>query len=221
MWVSRRTDYATRAILALSLEGGGPLKLEELARRTAVPQSVLEQVMPTMRTAGVVRSERGPSGGYRLNKEPEEITLERIVRLFQGPLAPISCATRHNPEPCPMMVGCTLRDVWEDVRDATISLLGGVTFADLAKSAGGAVDRSVAGRAAFRTRRPLRRNDEPRALERLASVGAAQPLDERSRLRPSSSLSATTATWYSIGGWASSGSSKASTRSSTGVTSVA
>ena len=43
MWVSRRTDYATRAILALSLEGGGPLKLEELARRTAVPQSVLDR----------------------------------------------------------------------------------------------------------------------------------------------------------------------------------
>ncbi len=75
MWVSRRTDYATRAILALSLEAGGPLKLEELARRTAVPQSVLEQVMPTMRTAGIVRSERGPGGGYRLNKDPEEISL--------------------------------------------------------------------------------------------------------------------------------------------------
>ena len=124
MWVSRRTDYATRAILALSLEGGGPLKLEELARRTAVPQSVLEQVMPTMRTAGIVRSERGPAGGYRLNKDPAEITLERVVRLFQGPLAPIGCATRHNPEPCPMTVGCTLRDVWEEVRDATITLLG-------------------------------------------------------------------------------------------------
>ena len=60
MWVSRRTDYATRAVLALAIDGGGPLKLEELARRTAVPQSVLEQVMPTMRTAGIVRSERGP-----------------------------------------------------------------------------------------------------------------------------------------------------------------
>jgi Rrf2 family transcriptional regulator, cysteine metabolism repressor len=132
MWISRRTDYATRAILALSLEGGGPLKLEELARRTAVPQ-----VMPTMRTAGIVRSERGPAGGYRLNKSPNEITLERIVRLFQGPLAPISCATRHNPEPCPMTVGCTLREVWEEVRDATISLLGGVTFADLASRAAG------------------------------------------------------------------------------------
>ena len=63
--------------------------------------------------------------------------LEHIVRLFQGQLAPISCATRHSPEPCPMTVGCTLREVWEEVRDATISLLGGVTFADLAKRAGG------------------------------------------------------------------------------------
>jgi Rrf2 family protein len=137
MWVSRRTDYATRAILALSLQGGGPVKLDELAKRTAVPLSVLEQVMPTMRTAGLVRSERGPAGGYRLNKKPEEITLERIVRLFQGQLAPISCATRHNPEPCPMTVGCTLREVWEEIRDATITLLGGVTFADLAERAGG------------------------------------------------------------------------------------
>ena len=137
MWVSRRTDYATRAILALAIEGGGPLKLEALARRTAVPQSVLEQVMPTLRTAGIVRSERGPSGGYRLNRAAEEISLERVIRLFQGPLAPISCATRHNPEPCPMSVGCTLREVWEEIRDATITLLGGVTFADLAARAGG------------------------------------------------------------------------------------
>src|SRR4029078_1547913 len=93
--------------------------------------------MPTSRTAGIVRSERGQAGGYRLNKDPEEITLERIVRLFQGPLAPIGCATRDNPEPWPMNGGCTLRDVWEEVRDATITLLGGVTFADLAKRAGG------------------------------------------------------------------------------------
>ena len=101
MWVSRRTDYATRALLALSLEGGGPLKLEELARRTAVPQSVLEQVMPTMRTAGVVRSERGPSGGYRLNKQPEEITLERIVRLFQGPARPDQLRDEAQPRALP------------------------------------------------------------------------------------------------------------------------
>lgn len=137
VWVSRRTDYATRAVLALALEGGASLKLEELARRTAVPQSVLEQVMPVMRSAGIVRSERGPGGGYRLNHEPAGITLERVVRLFQGQLAPIGCATRHHPEPCPMSPGCSLHDVWADVRDATIALLGAITFADLAERAAG------------------------------------------------------------------------------------
>jgi Rrf2 family protein len=137
MWVSRRTDYATRAILTLTLAGGGPLKLEEIARRTLAPLSVLEQVMPLMRSAGLVRSERGPAGGYRLNKPPESISLERVVRLFEGQLAPIGCATRHEPEPCPMSIGCTLRGVWEELRDATIALLERRTFADLAEGAGG------------------------------------------------------------------------------------
>jgi Rrf2 family cysteine metabolism transcriptional repressor len=137
VWISRRTDYATRAVLALTLADGGPMKLEELARRTMTPRSVLEQLMPTLRIAGIVRSERGPSGGYRLNKSPEEITLERVVRLFQGQLAPIGCATRSHPEPCPMTVGCTLRQVWEEVRDETITLLARRNFADLASRAGG------------------------------------------------------------------------------------
>jgi Rrf2 family protein len=137
MWVSRRADYATRAVLALALTDGRSMKLEDLARRTAVPQSVLEQVMPVMRIAGIVRSERGPYGGYRLNKLPEEITLERVVRLFQGQLAPIACATRHHPEPCPMTVACSLRHVWEEVRDATIAILERTTFAELAERAGG------------------------------------------------------------------------------------
>ncbi|HEV8602621.1 MAG TPA: Rrf2 family transcriptional regulator [Gaiellaceae bacterium] len=137
MWVSRRTDYATRAVLALALDGGGPLKLEELARRAAVPQSVLEQVMPTMRTAGIVRSERGPAGGYRLNKAPAEITLERVVRLFQGQLAPIGYATRRNPDGCPRFVAKSLREVWGEVRDSTIEILERTTFADLAARAGG------------------------------------------------------------------------------------
>jgi Rrf2 family cysteine metabolism transcriptional repressor len=137
MWVSRRTDYATRALLALALDGGGPMKLEELARRTAAPQSVLEQVMPIMRSAGIVRSERGPAGGYRLNKEPEEITLERVARLFQGQLAPIGYATRRNPDPAPKFVADSLREAWGEVRDATIDILERTTFADLAKRAGG------------------------------------------------------------------------------------
>jgi Rrf2 family transcriptional regulator, cysteine metabolism repressor len=137
MWISRRTDYATRALLALALDDGESMKLEELAHRTGAPQSVLEQVMPVMRSAGIVRSERGPTGGYRLNKSPEEITLERVVRLFQGQLAPIGYATRRSPDSAPKFVADSLREVWGEVRDSTIEILDRTTFADLAKQAGG------------------------------------------------------------------------------------
>ena len=113
------------------------MKLEELARRTGAPQSVLEQVMPVLRSAGIVRSERGPAGGYRLNKEPEEITLERVVRLFQGQLAPIGYATRRHPDAAPKFVADSLRPAWSEVRDATIDILDRTTFADLAERAGG------------------------------------------------------------------------------------
>ena len=135
MWVSRRTDYATRAVLALALADGGPLKLEQLAETTEAPRSVLEQVMPVLRAAGVVRSSRGPEGGYRLNNPAEQITLERVVRLFEGQLAPIGYATRHNPDPCPEIVARSLKETWAEVRDATIEILGATTFADLAARA--------------------------------------------------------------------------------------
>jgi Rrf2 family protein len=92
--------------------------------------------MPTLRTAGIVRSERGPAGGYRLNRPAEEITLERVVRLFEGQLAPIGYATRRNPDPCPELVARSLREAWAEVRDATIEILGRTTFADLARRAG-------------------------------------------------------------------------------------
>jgi Rrf2 family protein len=132
MWISRRTDYATRAVLALSIADGGPLKLDEIAGTTEAPRSVLEQVMPALVAAGIVRSVRGPSGGYRLNASPEELTLERVVRVFQGQLAPIGYATRKNPDEAPEMVERSLKHTWEEVRDATIEILGRTTFADLA-----------------------------------------------------------------------------------------
>jgi Rrf2 family protein len=148
MWISRKTDYATRAVLALALSAeGAPLKMHEIAVRTAVPESLLEQILAQLRGAGIVRSERGPYGGYRLNHPPEEITLERVVRLFQGPLAPIACATRSEPEPCPMTIGCTLLDTWREVRDATIAILERKTFADLARRAGGPWTQHVPARA--------------------------------------------------------------------------
>ena len=134
MWVSRRTDYATRAVLALSLAEEA-LNLDQLADATEAPRSVLGQVMPRLRAAGIVRSVRGPGGGYRLNHPPAELTLERVVRVFEGQLAPIGYATRHEPDPCPAIVARSLRPAWEEIRDATITILDRINFADLAESA--------------------------------------------------------------------------------------
>lgn len=136
MWISRRTDYATRAVLALTLADGGPLKLEQIAETVEAPRSVLEQVMPALVAAGVVRSVRGPAGGYRLNVSPEELTLERVVRVFQGQLAPIGYATRKNPDEAPELVERSLKETWAEVRDATIAILGRTTFAELAARVG-------------------------------------------------------------------------------------
>lgn len=137
MWISRKTDYATRAVLALAIAHGETINAEELARRVDVPEPFLKQIMIQLRDAGVVRSERGPAGGYRLNHDPSAISLDRIVRLFQGPLAPISCATRSAPEPCTMQECCALRAVWAEVRDFTIAILERTSFADLAARSGG------------------------------------------------------------------------------------
>jgi Rrf2 family protein len=138
MWITKKTDYATRALLVLTLATSDRLlKLQEISQRAEVPISFLEQIMPQLRGAGLVRSARGPSGGYRLNHPPQDINLDRVVRVFQGPLAPIACATRHEPEACPMEVGCSLKETWQEVRDATIAILERTTFADLAARAGG------------------------------------------------------------------------------------
>ena len=137
MWITKKTDYATRAVLALAIAGDQLMTADALAGRVEVPLSFMKQILTQLRGAGIVRSERGPSGGYRLNHTPEEITLERITRIFQGPLAPIECATRSEPEPCPMDELCSLQETWAQVRDATIEILEVTTFADLATRAGG------------------------------------------------------------------------------------
>lgn len=126
---------------------GEALTLDQLAEATEAPRSVLEQVMPRLRTAGIVRSVRGPGGGYRLNHPAAELTLERVVRVFEGQLAPIGYATRHEPDPCPAIVARSLRPAWEEVRDATITILDRITFGDLAAAARAAPERAASGKA--------------------------------------------------------------------------
>src|ERR687884_2327145 len=88
--VSTRGDYATRALLSLALHGSErPTSVKEIAERTNLPQPYLEQILLSVKGAGLVRSKRGVGGGYVLARPPDEITLAQIVTAVEGPLTTV------------------------------------------------------------------------------------------------------------------------------------
>ena len=138
MKLSTRGDYATRALLELSLLEGHALSVHELSERTRISPKYLEQIMMRLRTANIVRSHRGMNGGYELARPSRDITVGEVIRLMDGPLAPSPCASEsaHVPCPayrCPTEAGCVLRGLWADVREAIAEVLDGTTFGQLAE----------------------------------------------------------------------------------------
>ncbi len=141
MRLSTRGDYAVRAVLELAERPAGvPLPLHELARRAGVPEKYLEQILMRLRAARILSARRGAQGGYLLARPPGEITVGDIVRVMDGPLAPIACASKTAYESCPAWrcadaANCTLRGFWTEVRDAIADVVDRTTFADLAARA--------------------------------------------------------------------------------------
>lgn len=146
MKLTSRGDYATRIIMELStVEGPYPVSVHDLAARTGISMKYLEQIMLRLRSAQIVRSERGVHGGYVLARRPERLSVGEVIRVMDGPLAPSPCAsqTAHVPCPayrCPSEQGCVLRGLWLDVRNAIAGVLDETTFAELAER-----QRAVAG----------------------------------------------------------------------------
>jgi Rrf2 family iron-sulfur cluster assembly transcriptional regulator len=126
--VSTRGDYAARALLSLALHGSDrPTSVKEIAERTSLPQPYLEQILLSVKGAGIVRSKRGVGGGYVLAHAPEEITLADIVDAVEGPQLPME----EHPDHCEGH--CVLQEVWLDVDEESRRVLEHVTLADLVK----------------------------------------------------------------------------------------
>ena len=134
MKLSKRGEYGLRALQHLAARyGEGPVPNKELAERNNIPSRFLEQILLTLKHGQVVRSQKGPRGGYYLARPPEEITLAEVVRLLDGPLAPISCVseTAYEACGCPDMEACGLRRVMKEVRDTVAKIMERTTLADL------------------------------------------------------------------------------------------
>ena len=89
MRISAKADYAVRAALELAAAGDGPLKGELIAEAQGIPLKFLENILQELRHAGLVRSQRGPDGGYRLGRPAGEIALGEVIRAVEGPLASV------------------------------------------------------------------------------------------------------------------------------------
>ena len=139
MRLSRRSEYGLRALVDLVRhDGGGPIALASLAERNRLPAKFLEQIMSTLRHAGIVRTTLGAHGGYAIAADPTTVTIGRVIRLLDGALAPLGCVSHRYYERCSCVdeATCPLRDAMLDVRDAMLEILDKETLAQLAARPG-------------------------------------------------------------------------------------
>jgi Rrf2 family iron-sulfur cluster assembly transcriptional regulator len=126
MKVSTRGDYAARALLSLALHGSErPTSVKEIAERTNLPQPYLEQILLSVKGAGLVHSKRGVGGGYVLARAAEQITLAQIVDAVEGPQLSLG----EHPDHCEGH--CILQEVWVGVDEESRRILERVTLAEL------------------------------------------------------------------------------------------
>jgi Rrf2 family protein len=132
--VSKKTDYALRALFTLVDHfGGAPIPIRELARRNDVPKKFLEQIMLQLKAQGWVQSTAGIRGGYLLAKNPSKITMGEVVRHFDGILAPIDCVSVTGYERCSQEPVCKFRRVFLDARNYVAGVMDKATLAEVSK----------------------------------------------------------------------------------------
>ncbi len=144
MRLSKRGEYGLRAMIDLASwnHGNAVVQIKDIAEREQMPPKFLEQILLTLKNAGLVHSKMGIGGGYYLAKPADKITLGQIIRTLDGPLAPVRCVSQMAYESCgcPDERTCGLRLVMSDVRNAITAILDGTTLADV-------VQRTEAARA--------------------------------------------------------------------------
>jgi Rrf2 family protein len=132
MKISMKADYGIRALLDLAERfGEAPVPSHDIAARQHVPGPFLDQILMTLRRAGLVRSTRGPRGGHMLARSPEEVTLGQAVDILEGQAAQMECFSA--PETCEHSFGCSIRSALLRAEDATRMVLDSTTLADMVR----------------------------------------------------------------------------------------
>ena len=132
--ISNKAKYAFRALLTVaSAPVGEAMTSAEIARRYSIPHKFLEQILLDLKKAGILDSRRGKSGGYVMLRPPDTVTFGEVLRLFEGPLAPLPCLSRQSYRRCEDCVNeatCEIRREFGRAYDASRQVLDSRTLAD-------------------------------------------------------------------------------------------
>lgn len=134
MKMSTKGRYGVVAMYELALHyGQGPVPLKLVAEKQNISEHYLEQLMGGLRRTGFVRSVRGAQGGYELTKAPGAITVGDVIRVLEGPIAPVDCVIDDEADYCFRADSCVTRDIWAKIRDSINKVVDSITLADLCK----------------------------------------------------------------------------------------
>ena len=133
--ISKRTQYGLKAMLALGRRyRSGPVLIATLSKEETIPLKFLEIILLDLKAQGLLESKKGRGGGYRLSRPPSTITIGSVIRMMEGPLAPLPCASETAFQPCPECTDvetCGTRIIMRQVRDAMAAVLDHTTLSDL------------------------------------------------------------------------------------------
>ncbi|WP_295214031.1 Rrf2 family transcriptional regulator [Ruminococcus sp.] len=132
MKISTRGRYALRFMLDLAQNDGDRsfISLQDVAERQGVSKKYLEQIVPALNKAGMLKANRGYQGGYQLTKKPSEYTVGNILRVTEGNLVCVSCVLPDTDE-CPRMADCLTRNVWKGLYETVTNYLDSMTLQDI------------------------------------------------------------------------------------------
>ena len=133
--LSKKSQYAFKALSYLvEKRENGPILISEISENKNIPLKFLENILLQLKKAEILDSKKGKGGGYFFKLKPSQIPLARVIRLLDGPIAPLSCVSLHFYERCKNCdeKHCGLHDMMAKVRDANLKLLEKKTVADIA-----------------------------------------------------------------------------------------
>ncbi|MFZ0659278.1 MAG: Rrf2 family transcriptional regulator [Candidatus Binataceae bacterium] len=146
--LSKKSKYALKALTILAKEyGQGPVLISDIAQREDISRKFLEIILLELKNAGILQSRKGKGGGYSLGRHPRQISLGHVIRVLDGPLAPLPCVSRTayvRCRECRDERTCGIRMVMKQVRDATAQILDSTTLEDMLKQ----VELAVIGKEA-------------------------------------------------------------------------